>query len=385
MYYGVDYYPEHLPEERWGEDARLMKEAGLNVVRMGEFAWSLFEPRDGVYEFEWMDRAIYVLDQQGIDVVLSTPSAAPPPWLSQSYPEAIMVDANGHKLSTGGRRFTCPTSPIYRRLSIRIAQQLAEHYSHNPAVIGWQIDNELSYGASPRCYCENCRDSFRGWLRGKYGSLGKLNESWGTSFWSQTYTSWTQIPVPLPSGADHNPGLLLDYMRFQSDAYVTFLCEQVAVIRQICPHTFVTHNVSIPFMDTINNMDLAKHLDFLSEDTYPGFWRIMPYNNPPEGSRADLFKPENIAMLSAWGYDAIRGQKNGDSFWVMEQQSGPSGQKIFSPAPRPNQLRLWVYQALARGARAITHFRWESCTFGAEEYWHGILDHDLVPRRRYAR
>ncbi len=381
MYYGVDYYPEHMPEERWEEDARLMVEAGFNVVRVGEFAWSLFEPEEGTFIFDWLDRAIVLLARYGISVVIGTPSAAPPPWLTAAYPQVLMVGANGLPLSPGGRRFTCPTNPLYRRLANRVARAMAEHYANNAAVIGWQIDNELTYGSAPRCYCQECRRGFQTWLQEKYGSLERLNQEWGTVFWSQIYSEWSQIPAPLPSGADHNPGLSLDYARYQSAANVSFLKEQLVILREVCPEHFVTHNFSSPMLDTINNFDLGRELDFVSEDTYPGLFQIIEHMAP--GSAVDI-SPHAGPMMVAWGYDCMRGNKDGRPFWVMEQQSGPAGQTVFSSSPRPDQLRLWVYQAIAHGAQAIVHFRWDTCTFGAEEYWHGILDHDLVPRRRYA-
>ena len=383
MYYGVDYYPEHWPEERWPEDARLMAEAGFNIVRLGEFAWSLLEPQEGTFGFDWLDRAIDILAEQDVQVILGTPTAAPPPWLTTRYPEVLPVGPRGERIGPGGRRHYCPSSPTYRRLSRGITQEMAAHYAQVPTVIGWQIDNELSLGMPGRCYCPACRRAFQDWLRERYGSLEALNRAWGTIFWSQLYTDWTQVPVPLPAGAEHNPGLLLDYHRFQSDAYVSYAQEQLDILREICPEHFVTHNVALPLMDVINNFDLASKLDFLAQDTYPGFWQILSHTEfgAPFGGRP--ITPEMVAMVCAWGYDAVRGNKHGEPFWIMEQQAGPAGQRIFSPAPRPNQLRLWTYQAVAHGARAITHFRWRTCTFGAEEYWHGVLDHDGVPRRRY--
>jgi beta-galactosidase len=382
MYYGVDYYPEHWPEERWAKDARLMAEAGFNVVRLAEFAWSRLEPQEGTFAFDWLDRAIDLLAKYNIEIILGTPTAAPPPWLTTRYPEVLIVNFQGMRMAPGGRRHCCPSSPIYRRLSRHVTREMAIHYADAPPVIGWQIDNELSYGAAPRCYCPACQRAFQDWLRERYASLDALNAAWGTVFWSQVYTAWAQIPIPLPSGADHNPGLLLDYDRFQSDAYVSYAQEQLDILRQVCPTHFVTHNIALPLLNTVNNYDLGANLDFLSEDSYPGFWQILSQTEFGKGIGVDM-TPERVSMICAWGYDAIRGNKNGDPFWVMEQQSGPAGQRIFSPSPRPNQLRLWAYQALARGARAITHFRWRTCTFGAEEYWHGVLDHDGVPRRRY--
>jgi beta-galactosidase len=381
MHYGVDYYPEHLPEERWEEDAHLMAEAGFTVVRVGEFAWSLFEPQERMFTFDWLDRAIAVVAHRNIKVIIGTPSAAPPPWLTSAYPQVLAVTRDGQALSPGGRRFTCPTSPLYRRFANRIAQVLAEHYAGNQAVIGWQIDNELTYGNAQRCYCQQCQRGFQAWLADRYESLERLNQEWGTVFWSQVYTDWSQIPVPFLSRGDLNPGLELDYARYQSAANVSFLTEQLQILREICPDHSVTNNFGSSKRDTINNYDLGRELDFVSIDTYPGFIQMIAQAHL--GNRA-AFSPVMLPMALAWNYDNLRGIRAGQPFWVMEMQSGPTGSTAFSATPRPGQLRLWTYQALARGAQAIVHFRWDTCSFGAEQYCHGILDHDLVPRRRYA-
>ena len=213
MYYGADYYPEHWPEERWPEDARLMREAGVNVARMAEFAWTKMEPREGEFDFGWLDRAIALLGEQGISTVLGTPTASPPAWLMRAHPECFLVREDGHRLAYGHRRNTCPTSPIYRQHSARIVAAMAEYYDDNANVIGWQIDNEFG----DRCYCEACQRAFQQWLQDRYSSLEALNAAWGTVFWSHTYTAWQEIPLPWATSYSHNPSLALDYRRFMSD------------------------------------------------------------------------------------------------------------------------------------------------------------------------
>jgi beta-galactosidase len=367
FYYGVDYYPEHWPEDRWETDARLMREAGINVVRLAEFAWSLMEPEDGVFDFAWLDRAIGVLAAQGIRIVLGTPSAAVPPWLWHKIPDIALVNENGVTLTYGSRRDYSPTNAAYREHAVRIARKMAEHYRDNPHVIGWQIDNEFG----DRCYCESSRLAFHEWLREKYGSLDALNQAWGTRFWSHVYTEWSQIPIPLKTiHGQHNPGLHLDYYRFMSDVYVEFQQLQVDAIRKICPpEQFVTHNFMGFGYRNINYFDLAASLDFVTWDNYPrGFWITT-----------DDIDPAPLAL----SHTTMRGLK-GKSFWVMEQQSGPGAWDIIPPMPRPGEIALWAYQAIAHGADGIVFFRWRTCRFGTEEYWHGVLDHDGKPRRRYA-
>lgn len=364
FYFGADYYPEHLPEDCWTEDARLMQEAGFNVVRMAEFAWSLLEPHDGMFDFDWLDRAISILGERGIKTVLGTPTASTPPWLFK--PEVALVDADGRPRVLGSRREYCPTSPVYRQYAIRVTRAMAEHYRDNLHVIGWQIDNEFG----DRCYCDQCRSAFQDWLKQHFGTLDAVNERWGTRFWSHIYTDWEQIPAPHgPIHGIWNPGLLLDYYRFMSDTYVDFQQLQVDALREICPQHFITHNLMGFGYDKINYFDLAETLDFVSWDNYPrGFWINTPDIHP--------------APL-ALGHDTMRSLKH-RNFWVMEQQAGPAAWDKIPPAPRPGELRLWAYQGIARGADGMVFFRWRTAHFGAEQYWHGIIDHDGIPRRRYA-
>jgi len=368
---GVDYYPDQTPEALWVEDARMMAEFGFTNVRIAEFAWALMEPEEGNFDFVWLRRAVQTLHKYNIAVILGTPSAAPPPWLTAKYPEIVEVNAQGAPLHPGGRRFTCPTNKTYRRLSLAIASQMARTFADAPGVIGWQIDNELTLGSSARCYCNYCQAGFQEWLRSKYGSLDNLNRTWGTVFWSQTYTDFSQIPVPLPSGGDPNPGLALDYNRYQSYANSSYLEEQLAVLRKTCPGHFVTtNNVGIP-LDIIDLRSLYEKLDFVAFDNYPGFFEMLLHEQSKSGSISWDYINTTIAME----HDFAR-RLHGKPFMIMEQQSGKAGQRTFSPQPNSGQLRLWTYQAVAHGAMGVNYFRWDTATFGAEEYWHGILNHD---------
>jgi beta-galactosidase len=364
LYFGVDYYPEQWPEERWPEDARLMQRAGFNLVRLAEFAWSRLEPRADELCFDWLDRALEVLSRHGLRAVLGTPTASPPPWLCTAYPEIFRVREDGLRVTFGHRRQYCPNRPVYRHLSRRIVSALADHYHDHPAVTGWQIDNEFG----DRCYCEACRAAFHAWLQRRYGSLEELNNAWGTIFWSQVYTDWSEIPLPLGTGGVPNPGLDLDFRRFMSDSYVSYQQEQVDILRARCPQHFVTHNFMGFGYDKINYFDLARGLDLVAWDNYP----LTPWQEEPWAD------PAAVAL----SHDTVRGLK-GRNFWVLEEQSGAGGWQTLGPAPRPGEVRLWAYQAIAHGADAIVFFRWRTARFGTEQYWHGILDHDARPRRRY--
>ncbi len=365
LLFGTDYYPDQTPEHLWEQDAAAMQAAGITNVRIAEFAWALMEPSEGSFDFAWLQRAVRILHAHNIAVILGTPSAAPPNWLTQRYPEVMEVNDQGVTLNTGARRFTCPTNQTYRRLSLAIATRMAQTFASTPGVVGWQIDNELTLGESARCYCRSCRAGFQLWLREQYPSLDAINQAWGTAFWSNIYTAFSQIPVPLPSGAPPNPGLALDYDRYQSYANVSFLEEQLTMLRRVCPNHFITTNNVPGLVDTINARDLYRNLDFVALDNYPGFFAMQT-----EGG------PQAVTSVAAFAHDFARSVKDGKPFMIMEEQTGKSGQPTFSPQPEPGQVRLWSYQAIAHGAMGINYFRWDTNTAGAEEYWHGMLNHD---------
>ena len=252
------------------------------------------------------------------------------------------MNAQGQRLHAGGRRFTCPTNKTYRKLSLAIATEMARAFAETPGVIGWQIDNEFTLSPTPRCYCDFCQAGFQEWVRAKYGSLEKLNQTWGTVFWSQTYTDFGQIPVPLPSGGDPNPGLALDYNRYQSYANASFQEEQLVMLRQKCPRHFVTtNNVGLP-VDYIDMHELYKNLDFVAFDNYPSFFEMLMHEQMKSGS----LPPGAISATTAMGHDFARCVKRGKPFMIMEEQSGKAGQRSFSPQPEKGQVRLWTYQAI---------------------------------------
>ena len=364
FYFGADYYPEYWPEERWPIDARLMAEAGFNVVRLTEFAWVRMEPGPGRYNFDWLDRVLDILSARGIKAVLGTPTASPPPWLMTRHPEVFRVRQDGLQVTFGNRREYCPNHTVYHDYSRRIVTQMAEHYGSHPAVVGWQIDNEFG----DRCYCPACHSAFQGWLRGRYGLLEELNRRWGTLFWSHVYTDWGQIPVPLATGGSPNPGLALDFYRFMSDSYVAYQQMQVDALRPRCPGQFITHNFMGFGYEGLDYYDLARTLDLVAWDNYPR----------TQWGMTEAVDPSPVALA----HDTMRGLKR-QNFWIMEQEAGPSGWELVSVPPRPGELRLWAYQSIAHGADAIVFFRWRTARHGTEQYWHGLLDHDGTPGRRY--
>ncbi|MCJ7625606.1 MAG: beta-galactosidase, partial [Anaerolineaceae bacterium] len=350
FFFGADYYPEHWPEERWPVDAKLMVETGFNVVRLAEFAWSRMEPEDGCFDLSWLDRAIKILSEHDICVVLGTPTASPPPWLMSKQDDLFLVRKDGVRLTYGLRREYCINNPVYHLYTERIVSKMADHYTGNLHVIGWQIDNEFGN----HCYCNICRGQFHQWLQNKYSNLEDLNSKWGTEFWSHIYTDWSQIPVPLAPVVAHNPGLHLDYKRFMSDSFRAYQKLQIDFIRKHTSAQFITHNLMGFKFDDLNYYDNSVDLDFVSWDNYVRMqWDMR-----------SAIDPSNSALNA----DTMRGLKK-KNIWVMEQQSGSGGWDIAGVPPKPGEMRLWTYQSIAHGADAILYFRWRTCRTGTEQYW----------------
>jgi len=367
MRIGVDYYPKHWPVERWETDAEMMQRVGFNVVRMAEFAWSRMEPSEGDHDFEWLDSAIEILGKRGIAVILGTPTASMPPWVALKYPESVAVDENGHKWPYGARKNKCPTSLSYRMLGLRITKAMAEHFGDNPYVIGWPIDNELSW---PDCYCQTCVADWHDWLRRKFTTIDRLNDRWGTILWSHSFRSFDEVPLPIGSGYGYgytNPSLHLDYRRFFSDCVVRFQNEQVRVLRSIAPHLFVTHSAMGFYSTRIDYCDLAKELDHISWDYYNNT------TNPWD---------ESAWFLGSAANDLMRSLKH-EGFWTTETSAGPTGAATFSWNQRPGHIRRSTFHSVGHGAYGYIRSRWRTCRYGHEQYWHGLLGHDGGENRRY--
>ncbi|MBR3069647.1 MAG: beta-galactosidase [Lachnospiraceae bacterium] len=372
---GVCYYPEHWPKEMWRDDLRRIREAGISVIRIAEFAWTIFEPVEGTFSFDFFDEFFAVAEEEGIKVIFGTPSATPPAWLTEKYPEVLNARKDGVLLRHGGRRHYNYNSPVYRKLTARIVEQLARHYGQHPCLVGWQIDNELNCETS-EFYSEADHAAFRSFLKEKYGTLDKLNAAWGTVFWSETYTDWEQLHCPRPviNNGD-NPHLMLDYRRFVSASCLTFAGMQADIIRKYKkPGDFITTNGLFGDMD--NHKLQQDSLDIYTYDSYPNF--AFEIDRDPKHSK-DLNDRK-------WTRNLTETRSVCPHFGIMEQQSGGGGwtSRMEMPAPRPGQLTLWAMQSVAQGADFISFFRWRTCAFGTEMYWHGILDYDGRDNRKLA-
>jgi beta-galactosidase len=328
-----------------------MRDLGLTVVRVGEFAWDKFEPAPQQIDFSWLDDAIDILANEGLQIVMCTPTATPPPWLLQQHPEILRVREDGVRISPGGRRHACASVDAYREHSQRITEAITQHYADHPAVIGWQIDNEFGCGETVRCYCDFCRRNFHQWLQQHYGSLDALNAAWGTQFWGMRYTDWAQIPIPGVVTEPQNPGMRLDYRRFSSDNWVDFQRMQVEILRRNAPDHWITHNFMIKFW-SLDYWKLAQDLDFVSYDNYP---------HQARGAA-------EVAM----NLDLMRSFKR-RNFWIMEQQPGRVNWHPYNPPVPAGQVRSWSHQAIAHGADAVVYFRYRSACTGQEQYHAGLL------------
>lgn len=370
---GTCYYPEHWPERLWKEDLERMLEAGIEVVRIAEFAWSKVEPREDEFTYEFFDRFLDLAEEVGMKVIFCTPTATPPAWLTEKYPEVLNANIDGVLYRHGCRRHYNYNSPVYRKRSAIITEKFAEHYAGRSCIIGWQLDNELNCETN-EFYSESDSKAFRVFLQNKYGTLDALNEAWGTAFWNQTYTDWEEIYVPRKTVSNSvNPHRVLDYTRFISDSCRSYAKMQSDIIRKyLKPGDFITTNGLFGNLD--NHQMKEESLDFYTYDSYPNFAYCLDGYNPDEKDLRDR----------KWSRNLSETRSICPIFGIMEQQSGANGwnTRMEAPTPRPGQLTLWTLQSIAHGADYVSYFRWRTCTMGTEMYWHGILDYSGRENRR---
>lgn len=350
MYFGLAYYPEHWPEERWPVDAAMMQAAHVNGVRMGEFAWSKLEPREGQYDFDWLDRAVELLAAHGIKTMMCTCARTPPPWVFKKYPDITNTRANRQPSNHGYRYTICHNNPTFIELAQRIDRVVIEHYAGNPNVIAWHIDNEI--GSGNTCYCDTCRARFHTYLAEKYGTVENLNEKWGTHFWSIAYSAFDEVPVPVGVPMPY-PSLVLEYARFQSKVNAEFARWRFELMKSLHPQAWVTTNFQ---------SSRAVHTDIFEMGAYTDIYgtNFYPTHNPE------------------FALDYCRGARG--ELIVLEQRSGSPHWRTGTP---PGWMRLWTYRSIAHGASGINYFRWRTARWGQEEYWHGVLPHSGQANRRY--
>lgn len=351
--FGVSWYPEQWPRARWDTDLDLMRKAGFNVVRLGEFSWSTLEPVEGQYDFKWLDDAIAAAARHGMMVVLGTPTAAPPAWLTEKYPDTLRVDESGVRAGHGGRRQFSFASRRYRRFARDIATRLAERYGHNPDVVGWQIDNEIG----PPSFDPQAIDDWHAFLARRYGDIAALNSRWTTQYWSQAYNDFGQVPLHMTG--QQNPGLLLDFKRFATDEWIAYVDNQVDAMRPLIdPRQFITTNTMF-WNAGFDHYALHKDLDIAAWDSY------IPDGHPDW-------------LSTAANHDLVRGYKQ-RNFWLIETQVDRVDWVPVNRALDPGQARELAYQAIGHGADAVMYWQWRPARTGQEQYHGALLAQDGAP------
>ena len=370
---GSCYYPEHWSEDQWQKDAEDMIASGLTWVRIGEFAWSRLEPEEGDYKFEWLDRAISILGSAGLNVVMSTPTATPPRWVVDKWPDMLIVDVEGRTRRPGSRRHYCFSHEGYLNEAIKISEIVAKRYGANPYIKAWQLDNEYGCHDTTLSYSVSALRAFRIWLEKKYKTIDRLNESWKNVFWSMDYNDFEQIELPNLTVTDPNPIHALDFRRFSSDQVINFNQSQSQVLRKYTQMPLI-HNYMGRITD-FNHYEVGEDLDVASWDSYPlGFLE-------DRSNQSDEFKTKFMRFgdpdFQSFHHDLYRTVGNG-RWWVMEQQPGPVNWAPFNPEPATGAVRLWTWEAIAHGAEVVSYFRWRQAPFAQEQMHAGLQRPDGV-------
>lgn len=358
MLHGADYNPEQWAHdaEIFEEDLRLMKLAKVNVMSVGIFSWAKLEPQEGVFDFAWLDTVIDRLYENGVSVFLATPTGARPTWMSQQYPEVLRVNEHRKRNLHGMRHNHCYTSPVYREKTTIINTKLAERYSSHPAVLGWHISNE--YGGE--CHCDYCQQAFRDWVEAKYETLDQLNKAWWTTFWSHTYTSFSQVESPAPHGETFVHGQNLDWKRFVTDQTLDFYRHEVKPLKAKNPDIPVTANF-MELFDGLNYDRFKDDLDIVSWDSYPTW----------HGATDDLA----VASYTAMNHDWFRSLKDGKPFLLMESTPSLTNWQDISKLKKPGMHQLSSLQAVAHGSDSVQYFQWRKSRGSSEKFHGAVVDH----------
>lgn len=358
LLHGADYNPEQWENypEIIDQDIAMMQQAKCNVMSVGIFSWAKLEPKEGIFEFGWLDNILDKLYAAGIHVFLATPSGARPAWMSQAYPQVLRVGRDRVPALHGGRHNHCMTSPIYRIKTSKINSMIAKRYGYHPAVLGWHVSNE--YGGD--CHCELCQDKFRSWLKSRYQNLDNLNHAWWSTFWSHTYSDWSQIESPAPQGEVSIHGLNLDWHRFNTDQVYDFCCHEIAPLKAVNADIPVTTNFMGYFYD-YDYWQLAKALDFISWDSYP-----MWHRDNDETT---------VACNTAMYHDMMRSLKGGKPFVLMESTPSMTNWQPTSKLKKPGMHILSSLQAVAHGADSVQYFQWRKSRGSVEKFHGAVIDH----------
>ncbi len=353
--HGGDYNPDQWFDtpEIIEEDMRLMKKSHCNTMTLGIFAWHMTEPRDGEYDFTYLDTMIKKIGDNGGKVILSTPSGSKPAWMSKKYPEILRTNSVGQKELHGERHNHCLTSPIYRRKCYEMDIRLAERYGKNDTVIAWHISNEFS----GECHCELCQEAFRAWLRKKYGRIEKLNKAYWAGFWSHTYSDFDEVHSPSPIGERMTHGLVVDWRRFVSDQTIDFMCNEISAVKKYSDKPCGANLME--FYSGIDYRRLAKNVDYISWDAYPR-WHCE--------NEADEY------AFFAFNHDCFRSYKD-KPFWLMECTPSLTNWHEYNKLKRPGVNRLSALQAIAHGSDSVLYFQFRKSRGSSEKFHGAVVDH----------
>ncbi len=377
LLYGASYYHEYMPYERLDKDVELMQKANISVVRLGESTWSSWEPRDGEFRFDWMERILDRLHRAGIKVILGTPTYSIPPWLYARHPEIVVVQlTTAPPLSDptspsypgarppgayGPRQNMDITHPAYLFYAERVIRQVVSHFKDHPAVIGYQIDNETGPNGLP---LRNVQIAFVEYLKRKFGTPQRLNQLWGLSYWGQLVNGWDEFPA---RDGILNPGYKLEWERFQRKIVTDFLAWQARIVSEYRkPGQFIMHNFVGGIRTNIDEQDIAQHLDITA---------VNPYH---------AMQDELDGFPISLSGDLCRSLKQ-QNYLVTETNAQTIGWDSRTQyPPYDGQLRLSAFSHVASGAEMVAYWHWHSLHYGQETYWKGVLSHDLEPNRAYA-
>lgn len=361
---GVYYYPEHWDEAQWERDLKQIKDLGFEFVHYAEFAWAQLEPSEGVYNFEWLDKAVEIADKNGLKVIMCTSTATPPVWLLRKHPDIAIKNEDGTILDHGARQHPSVSNTFYREYSLKMIEKLAQHYGKDKRIMGWQLDNEPRPAAD---YNTDAQNRFRSWLKSRYGTIDALNKAWGTAFWSQVYSDFAEINIPRPSQMFMNSHQILDYNRFTTEEMASFLDEQTLAIRKYSsPDQWITTNYIPEYSD--GHLRKSDELDFHAYTRYMVFgenygigrkgYRLGPVERIAKAN--DFFRP----------IDGVYG--------VMELQPGQVNWGKINPQPLPGAVRLWLWHVFAGGSKFMCTYRFRQPIYGTELYHYGIVGPDGV-------
>lgn len=343
LYHGAAYYPELWDEKVMEEDIQLMKQAGINVVRMGEFSWHTMEPEEGKFDLSFFVNTIEKLYQNGIETVMCTPTPTPPIWFTDEHPERMYVNRDGKVMGHGSRQHACTNNTYFRERAALITENLAKAVGRLPGVIGWQIDNEFKCHVS-ECMCNTCKEQWHQWLQDRYQTVENLNDAWGTKIWSEYYHRFDQVPQPGPAPFLHNSSLSTMFQIFSMEKIAEFSDEQAEIIRKYSTAP-ITHNSSVFF--SVDNERLYKNLDFASFDTYATIDNFANY------------------LIN---HDLWRNFKKGRNHWVMETSPSYAASLESYANPHPNgYLKAEAAAAYALGAEAFCYWLWRQQRAGCEQ------------------